>query len=263
MVRMRCSDIVFLDNDYNIDAYGDGVLVPHNWFEKFIDKFHEDSMIVRITNQETKESRVVSVFGPQYEQFHTVFIPSWIMDTLGVSNNDDILIDIVNDTLPVAAYAEFNIIYPTFTNKDISYLRDLFEQKLDNFHIIEKNKIIKIPVYDSPEYNEIICSVQNISPEELCRVRGEIAVDFTGLCEEKMDKITNKVEEDVAEEDVLQKVAKEVAEKITINNIETTSMIPIKKDEEGTKVIEKVDDVDLVIRRETVRSAWATRFQNK
>ena len=258
MVRMRCSDIVFLDNDYNIDAYGDGVLVPHNWFEKFIDKFHEDSMIVRITNQETKESRVVSVFGPQYEQFHTVFIPSWIMDTLGVSNNDDILIDIVNNTLPVAAYAEFNIIYPTFTNKDISYLRDLFEQKLDNFHIIEKNKIIKIPVYDSAEYNEIICSVQNISPEELCRVRGEIAVDFTGLCEEKMEEVTKRVEEDV-----LQKVAKEVAEKITINNIETTSMIPIKKDEEGTKVIEKVDDVDLVIRRETVRSAWATRFQNK
>jgi hypothetical protein len=134
----------------------------------------------------------------------------------------------------------------------------LFEQKLDNFHIIEKNKIIKIPVYDSSEYNEIICSVQNISPEELCRVRGEIAVDFTGLCEEKMEEVTKRVEEDV-----LQKVAKEVAEKITINNIETTSMIPIKKDNGVSKVDEKTDDIDSVIRRETVRSAWVTRFQNK
>ena len=250
MVFMRCSDIVFLDNDYNIDPYGDGVLVPHNWFEKFIDKFHNDSMIVRITNQETKESRVVSVFGPQYEQFHTVFIPSWIMDTLGISNNDDIIIDIVNDELPVAAYAEFNIIYPIFTNKDISYLRDLFEQKLDNFHIIEKNKIIKLPVYDSTEYNEIICSVQNISPEELCRIRGEIAVDFTGLHEEeKMDE----------------KVVEKVIEEVVSNHIENTSMIPTKKENAAVKEKENKiqNDIDAAARREAVRNAWANRFQNK
>jgi hypothetical protein len=230
--------ILFYPEHIENHELSDEIILPSFYLTNLINSYNDtEALFVNIINIESKESAIVSIGKSHNYDKNIVYVPEWILDLIGCSNNTDSLIKIKKADISDIPNANKIVIRPL---DPIAFEIDTlmcFERALKNLHSIKEGITIPISVPELGNDYIMFAHIEKIEPESLCRiVEGDIDVEF-------------------------------INEFNTTQNLETNNKIIIpsleNKDEVKDEVKEEIkEEINLEERRREIRESWIKRFQN-
>jgi len=208
----------------------DQIIIPLSLFNRLIREFEDESVLyVNLIHTEYNLRHLVTITAAHDDNEHTIYVPDWILDLLGRSEDPLYQIEKADvSELPVATNLTIKPLDPSAFDVDLT---TYVEQAFMNLHSIQQNITIPIQIMD----NTVYLYIEQVEPAPLSRiVHGEVTVEFINMFEAD----ENQVEEiDEFKEEEVEEVENEVENKV-----------------------EEVEELTPEVRRQQVRDSWLKRF---
>jgi hypothetical protein len=222
----------------------DEIIVPAYYLNRLMEQFEDnETLYVILTNIENEQNYIVAIGSPHSFDKNTVFVPQWILDLIGCSDNSNSIINIKKANMNSIPKATKIIIKPL---DPIAFEIDTlacFEKALMNIHSIKEGITFPINVAELGKDYIIYAYIEKVEPEPLSLiVHGEVDVEFINDFENKsiQPDMNNQLE----------------STSNIINELDNSTMIPESYSAPQNQTI-SVED-----RRRQVRDSWVKRFQN-
>ena len=192
----------FLDQQ-GLQETGDEIVVPQTVLNEWIDLYAPGtSMLVRLTNLENDQSRIVAIGSS--DSSAAVYVPRWILDHLALGYDEQVVsVEPFTQEIPPAVRISLRPLDNAAYHSD---LRTAFERHLDRFHIMEAGTTLSVTLEDLGDY-EICAFVEAVEPPGLVQLGGEVQIEFL------------EPEGGIPEEEPVPEVAPEVA----VSNVPLTA----------------------------------------
>ena len=212
-------------HDYKEEVeLSDQIIVPLSLFHRLIGEFEDESVLyVNLIHTEYNLHHLVTITAAHDDNTHTIYVPDWILDLLGRSEDPLYRIEKADvSELPVATNLIIKPLDPSAFDVDLT---TCVEQAFMNLHSIQQNVTVPIQIMDQTVY----LYIEQVEPAPLSRIaHGEVTVEFINMFEDEFK------EEDVDE----------------FKEAET----------EAEAEAEVVDELTPEARRQQVRDSWLKRF---
>ena len=204
----------------------DQIIVPLSLFHRLIGEFEDESVLyVNLIHTEYNLRHLVTINTAHDDNTHTIYVPDWILDLLGRSEDPLYQIEKADvSDLPVATNLIIKPLDPSAFDVDLT---TYVEQAFMNLHSIQQNITIPIQIMDQTVY----LYIEQVEPAPLSRiVQGEVVVEFINMFEDEFKEVEDMIEE-FKEDEVAEAEAVAVEEELTPE-----------------------------VRRQQVRDSWVKRF---
>ena len=204
----------------------DQIIVPLSLFHRLIGEFEDESVLyVNLIHTEYNLRHLVTINTAHDDNTHTIYVPDWILDLLGRSEDPLYQIEKADvSDLPVATNLIIKPLDPSAFDVDLT---TYVEQAFMNLHSIQQNITIPIQIMDQTVY----LYIEQVEPAPLSRiVQGEVVVEFINMFEDEFKEVEDMIEE-FKEDEVAVAGAVAVEEELTPE-----------------------------VRRQQVRDSWVKRF---
>ena len=178
-------------HDYKEEVeLSDQIIVPLSLFHRLIGEFENESVLyVNLIHTEYNLQHLVTITAAHDDNAHTIYVPDWILDLLGRSEQPLFQIekaDVLD--LPVATNLTIKPLDPSAFDVDLT---TYVEQAFMNLHSIQQNITIPIQIMDQTVY----LYIEQVEPAPLSRiVQGEVTVAFINIFEDEVENAVNEVE---------------------------------------------------------------------
>jgi hypothetical protein len=208
----------------------DQIIVPLSLFNRLIREFEDETVLyVNLIHTEYNLRHLVTITAAHDDNEHTIYVPDWILDLLGRSEDPLYQIEKADvSELPVATNLTIKPLDPSAFDVDLT---TYVEQAFMNLHSIQQNITIPIQIMDHTVY----LYIEQVEPAPLSRiVHGEVTVEFINMFE--------------ADENPVEEIDefKEEEENEVENKVENK--------------VEEVEELTPEARRQQVRDSWLKRF---
>jgi len=226
-------------HDYKEEVeLSDQIIVPLSLFHRLIREFENESVLyVNLIHTEYNLHHLVTITAAHDDNAHTIYVPDWILDLLGRSEQPIFQIekaDVLD--LPVATNLIIKPLDPSVFDIDLT---TYVEQAFMNLHSIQQNITIPIQIMDHTVY----LYIEQVEPAPLSRiVQGEVTVEFINMFEDEFKEVENEVDE-----------FNEVE-----NEVEVFKEAEVEEEVEAEVEVE--EELTPEVRRQQVRDSWLKRF---
>lgn len=173
-----------LCNSYELS---DQIIVNHRIFNQLMEEFEDESILfMNLVHKKSKVSYLVTLGIPHKQNENMVFIPEWIMDYMGCSNESEseFYMEKAERELDVAKKISIRIMDNEVLNGDMD-ICGYFERALMNLHSIQEG--VSMPIYIEEYGENIMAYIEKVEPMECSKiVMGEVEVEFIPMTEESI-----------------------------------------------------------------------------
>ena len=120
------------------------------------------------------ETLAVAVEGPHSGDMDIVFVPEWVLQRLGISDGDDIMMEHIVEPLPKASLVRIQPI-TSATVEGPMFIEGLTEA-LNQLGIVQEGLLSAIVDPSMPELHQFM--VEGLNPAKVCLADGELEVDL-------------------------------------------------------------------------------------
>ena len=169
----------------------DQIIIPLSLFHRLIGEFEDESVLyVNLIHTEYNLRHLVTINTAHDDNTHTIYVPDWILDLLGRSEDPLYQIEKADvSDLPVATNLIIKPLDPSAFDVDLT---TYVEQAFMNLHSIQQNITIPIQIMDQTVY----LYIEQVEPAPLSRiVQGEVVVEFINMFEEEFKEVEDMIEE--------------------------------------------------------------------
>lgn len=227
-------------HDYKEEVeLSDQIIVPLSLFHRLIREFENETVLyVNLIHTEYNLQHLVTITAAHDDNAQTIYVPDWILDLLGRSEQPIFRIEKADvSDLPVATNLIIKPLDPSAFDVDLT---TYVEQAFMNLHSIQQNITIPIQVMDHTVY----LYIEQVEPAPISRiVHGEVTVEFINMFEEDENPVEEFIDE-FKEEEVADEVEAEVAAEA----------------DEVEAEADEVEELTPEARRQQVRESWLKRF---
>jgi len=205
----------------------DQIIVPLSLFHRLMREFEDESVLyVNLIHTEYNLQQLVTINAAHDDNADTIYVPDWILDLLGRSEQPIFQIEKAEvSELPVATTLMIKPLDPSAFDVDLT---TYVEQAFMNLHSIQQNITIPIQIMDRTVY----LYIEQVEPAPLSRiVHGEVVVEFINMFEDEFKE----------EEDGVEDMIEEFKEDTVEDEVEVEELTP-------------------EARRQQVRDSWLKRF---
>jgi len=205
----------------------DQIIVPLSLFHRLMREFEDESVLyVNLIHTEYNLQQLVTINAAHDDNADTIYVPDWILDLLGRSEQPIFQIEKAEvSELPVATTLMIKPLDPSAFDVDLT---TYVEQAFMNLHSIQQNITIPIQIMDRTVY----LYIEQVEPAPLSRiVHGEVVVEFINMFEDEFKE----------EEDRVEDMIEEFKEDTVEDEVEVEELTP-------------------EARRQQVRDSWLKRF---
>jgi hypothetical protein len=218
-------------HDYKEEVeLSDQIIVPLSLFHRLIGEFEDESVLyVNLIHTEYNLQYLVTITAAHDDNAHTIYVPDWILDLLGRSEDPLYHIEKADvSDLPVATNLMIKPLDPSAFDVDLT---TYVEQAFMNLHSIQQNITIPIQIMDHTVY----LYIEQVEPAPLSRiVHGEVTVEFINMFE---------VDENHVDD---------------MDEFKDNTAEPAEEPVEA--LVEEPAELTLEARRQQVRDSWLKRF---
>ena len=223
-------------HDYKEEVeLSDQIIVPLSLFHRLIREFEDETVLyVNLIHSEYNLHHLVTITAAHDDNAHTIYVPDWILDLLGRSEDPLYRIEKADvSELPVATNLIIKPLDPSAFDIDLT---TCVEQAFMNLHSIQQNITIPIQIMDHTVY----LYIEQVEPAPLSRIsHGEVSVEFINMFEDEFKEAGDEVDE-VDEVDEFKEAEAEV--------------------EAEAEADADADELTPEARRQQVRDSWLKRF---
>ena len=169
----------------------DQIIVPLSLFHRLIGEFEDESVLyVNLIHTEHNLHQLVTINTAHDDNTQTIYVPDWILDLLGRSEDPLYQIEKADvSELPVATHLMIKPLDPVAFDVDLT---TYVEQAFMNLHSIQQNITIPIQIMDRTVY----LYIEKVEPAPLSRiVHGEVVVEFINMFEDEFKEVDDMIEE--------------------------------------------------------------------
>jgi hypothetical protein len=164
--------LIFLSSE-SVKEHGDEIVIPRFLFESWLEHFPKGiPMLTNMTSIDTGISRIVCIGSS--EVGNHVYAPSWILEQLGAT--DDAMVSL-QPCITEMPFATKICLRPLDNAAYHTDLRNVFEQYLDMFHVLEEGTTLSVPLEELGGF-EINAFIERMEPTPRCRLGGEVIIEF-------------------------------------------------------------------------------------
>lgn len=177
MTQFQAYTLDFLPEDLNShELAGDEVRVHRFVLEGWLQRNNvpENKPLLVQVMTELGITRTCCVGAPHFQERNQVYIPSWLMENLGIDSNSSVTIELLIEDIP---YASMIYLKPLDTAIYHTDIRNCFEKALDMFHVIESGSMLTVEIESLGGY-KVEAYVDKVEPVSICRLGGEVGVEF-------------------------------------------------------------------------------------
>jgi hypothetical protein len=129
---------------------------------------------IYLTNFEG-ESLTVAVEGPHHEDIEdTIFVPSWLLEKLNLTDGDEVMMDSLSETLPKGTSVTVRPVTGS-TVEGPMFLEGLTEA-LNQLGVIQEGRLFAVVDPSTEILHEFI--IEELLPEPVCLADGELTVNL-------------------------------------------------------------------------------------
>ena len=150
-----------------------GIRCPKHSYEDMIRQMQETRCFVYLTNLRG-ETLAVAVEGPHSGDVDIVFAPEWVLQRLGISDGDDIMMEHIIEPLPKASLVRIQPI-TSETVEGPMFIEGLTEA-LNQLGIVQEGLLSAIVDPSMPDLHQFM--VEGLNPAKVCLADGELEVDL-------------------------------------------------------------------------------------
>jgi len=150
-----------------------GIRCPKHTYEDMIRQMQETRCFVYLTNLRG-ETLAVAVEGPHSGDMDIVFAPEWVLQRLGISDGDDIMMEHIIEPLPKASLVRIQPI-TSETVEGPMFIEGLTEA-LNQLGIVQEGLLSAIVDPSMPDLHQFM--VEGLNPAKVCLADGELEVDL-------------------------------------------------------------------------------------
>ena len=169
----------------------DQIIVPLSLFHRLIREFEDESVLyVNLIHTEYNLRHLVTINTAHDDNTDTIYVPDWILDLLGRSEDPLYQIEKADvSELPVATNLIIKPLDPSAFDIDLT---TCVEQAFMNLHSIQQNITIPIQIMDQTVY----LYIEQVEPAPLSRIaHGEVTVEFINMFEDEFKEAGDEVDE--------------------------------------------------------------------
>jgi hypothetical protein len=218
-------------HDYKEEVeLSDQIIVPLSLFHRLIREFEDESVLyVNLIHTEYNLHHLVTITAAHDDNAHTIYVPDWILDLLGRSEQPIFQIEKADvSELPVATNLIIKPLDPSAFDIDLT---TCVEQAFMNLHSIQQNITIPIQIMDQTVY----LYIEQVEPAPLSRiVHGEVTVEFINMFEDEFKEAGDEVDE--------------------VDKVDEVDEVDEFKEAEAEA------ELTPEVRRQQVRDSWLKRF---
>jgi hypothetical protein len=215
-------------HDYKEEVeLSDQIIVPLSLFHRLIREFEDESVLyVNLIHTEYNLHHLVTITAAHDDNAHTIYVPDWILDLLGRSEQPIFQIEKADvSELPVATNLIIKPLDPSAFDIDLT---TCVEQAFMNLHSIQQNITIPIQIMDQTVY----LYIEQVEPAPLSRIaQGEVTVEFINMFEDEFKEAGDEVDE--------------------VDEVEADA---------DAEAEAEVEELTPEVRRQQVRDSWLKRF---
>ena len=165
----------------------DEIILPSVLFQQLLQQFdHESVLYVNLINTENNVQYMVTLTSSHRDDYHTIYVPSWILDVIGQSDECIYEIEKADSDLPVAERIVITPLDPRAFEMDLT---TYFEMAFMNLHSIQEQITIQMNLFDFP----LFAHVSKVEPAPCCRiVQGEVTVEFVNAFSNEVNEIPER-----------------------------------------------------------------------
>ena len=219
-------------HDYKEEVeLSDQIIVPLSLFHRLIREFEDESVLyVNLIHTEYNLHHLVTITAAHDDNAHTIYVPDWILDLLGRSEQPIFQIEKADvSELPVATNLIIKPLDPSAFDIDLTIC---VEQAFMNLHSIQQNITIPIQIMDQTVY----LYIEQVEPAPLSRiVHGEVTVEFINMFEDEFKEEDDEVDE--------------------VDEVDEFKEAEVEAEAEA-----EVEELTPEVRRQQVRDSWLKRF---
>jgi hypothetical protein len=179
-------------HDYKEEVeLSDQIIVPLSLFHRLIREFEDETVLyVNLIHTEYNLQHLVTITAAHDDNTHTIYVPDWILDLLGRSEDPLYRIEKADvSDLPVATNLIIKPLDPSAFAVDLT---TCVEQAFMNLHSIQQNITIPIQIMDQTVY----LYIEQVEPAPLSRIaQGEVTVEFINMFEDEFKEADGEVDE--------------------------------------------------------------------
>jgi hypothetical protein len=164
---------------YNFTSEGEGpwwgIRCPKQFYQNMVRGLEDATRcFVYVTNFEG-ESLTVAVEGPHHEDIEdTIFVPSWLLEKLTLTDGDEVMMDSLSETLPKGTSVTVRPVTGS-TVEGPMFLEGLTEA-LNQLGVIQEGKLFAVVDPSTDALHEFI--IEDLTPETVCLADGELTVNL-------------------------------------------------------------------------------------
>lgn len=159
-----------------------GIQCSKHKYEEMIQQMQETRCFVYLTNLRG-ETLAVAVEGPHSGDMDIVFAPDWVLARLGVSDGDDLMIELIIEALPKATLVRIQPI-TTATVEGPMFIEGLTEA-LNQLGIVQEGLLSAIIDPSIPDLHQFL--VEGLNPAKVCLADGDLEVDLVSAVDNIAD----------------------------------------------------------------------------
>jgi hypothetical protein len=164
--------------DSNSHELSDEIIIPSYHLNKMMERFENDERLyITMTNNNTKQSYLVTIGSPHTYDKNTIFAPQWILDLIGCSGACDSPIKIVKaktDNLHAATKIVIKPLDPVAFEMNTL---ECFEKAFMNLHSITQD--ITVPIHIPELGYSMFAHIEKVEPDITSLIiHGEVNVEF-------------------------------------------------------------------------------------
>lgn len=174
--------------DSNSHELSDEIIIPSYHLNKMMERFEDDERLyITMTNNNTRQSYLVTIGSPHTYDKNTIFAPQWILDLIGCSGACDSPIKIVKAKTDNLQAATKIIIKPLDPIAFEMNTLECFEKAFMNLHSITQD--ITVPIHIPELGYSMFAHIEKVEPDTTSLIiHGEVDVEF--INEFKKDDVT-------------------------------------------------------------------------
>jgi len=180
--QMFCAHNIFYCSDYletKSQELCDEIMVPMHYFHTLMSEFDQEEVLyITVRNTVNTLTYLATIGVPHEGDEHTVYMPQWMMDALGVTETTVECIELEKTSgvglIPVAT--KIVLREPAVEIDDSINVCELVEKAMVNLHSIQQGMELPIWVLDM----EVSVYIERVEPGAVSRIiAGEVEVEFT------------------------------------------------------------------------------------
>lgn len=164
---------------YTYSSEGDGtgpwwgIRCPKDKYENMIRQMQETRCFVYLTNLRG-ETLAIAVEGPHSGDMDIVFAPEWLLQRLGISEGDDVVMEHIMEPLPKATLVRIQPLTSS-TVEGPMFIEGLTEA-LNQLGIVQEGLLSAIVDPSMPDLHQFM--VEGLNPAKVCLADGDLEVDL-------------------------------------------------------------------------------------